>query len=389
MALSRQFRNFFFLATGTPGVRFLKYDKPTEQTFRQLFDSVGFLKEKDDTATTSTQGFTKLSSDTAAQNRDSTPGADFFALSVRPHQLPNCLVDPAFPLNALSITPVNQATGRTGGTGKDFIFKNTLTVTAPGPNNPIVVTQANPGENVSLTFNFANLGLLLGQVLVNNLDPTPSYLQQAISSLSPCRLDIAPDPTNDVLEFEVKDKIGEVTMYHGTNLQFTVDFPGNIGIGCWLGWVVCDGSSYPNSQSVMVATPDMRGKFPVGYDAITYPIIGANTDNLAQSGANSVALGVANLPPHVHEAGTLVTGLAGAHNHPVDLGFGIISLAGTGTNVAICDNASGCGAIATTDGDHVHAITGQTGDGSTTGLTGSAHENRPPFTVLVFVKYIG
>jgi hypothetical protein len=388
---NRFFRTFFFLSTGTPGVRFLKYDKPTELSFRQLFDSVGFLKEKDDTSTISTQGFTKLASDAVAQNRDSTPGSDFFALSVRPHQLPNCLVDPAFPLNALNITPLNQATGRIGGTGKDFIFRNTLTVTAPGPLNPIVVTQANPGENVSLTFNFANLGLQIGQVLVNALDPTPSYLEQAITSVNACRLLIAPNVTNDTLDFEVKDKVGEVTMYHQSNAQFGIDFPGGIGVGCWLGWVWCDGTSYLNSQAVLVATPDMKGFFPIGYDPAAYLVIGSHADNLALSGANAVALTPANLPPHIHEAGTLVTGIAGAHSHTTTNGFKIIGDGNAGVlfNAAVCDASGGCGILTNVTGDHTHPITGLTGDGSTQGLLSTAHENRPPFTILVFAKYIG
>ena len=55
----KHFRNWFFQATGTPGTRFLKNNKPTENVFRDFLASIGFFKEVSDTASTTQQGFVK------------------------------------------------------------------------------------------------------------------------------------------------------------------------------------------------------------------------------------------------------------------------------------------------------------------------------------------
>jgi hypothetical protein len=271
MALIRQFRNYFFLVTGNPGVRFRTGDKPTQATFNELFCSTGFIKEKDDTASTTSQGFVKIAQDAAAQTRNSTPDIDGFTKAILPHQLPNVFKNPSFPNTAISVVSVFQNTGRVGGFGLDFLIQNTLAVTsaAQSPANPIVVTQAAPGENVVLGFNFSALAALPGQVLVNVNDPAASYLDTAFSTSTPCRISFAAAVGNDTLEVNIKDKINEVTLYHGTNAEYALDFINGIGQGCWTGWVVCDGNVYQNSQSQNVQTPNMIGRIPVGFDTGT------------------------------------------------------------------------------------------------------------------------
>jgi len=284
---NRFFRNYFFLNTGSPGVRFRTGDRPTEATFRELFCSVGFLKEKDDTATATTQGFVKIAQDLFSQNRNSTVDLDGFTKAVVPHQLPNVYKNPATPNSAITVTTLVTAAGRTGGTGLDFLIQNTMAITAAvqTPANPIVVTQANPGENAVLSFDFNALAALPGQVLVNTSDPNPSYLDSAFSTATPCRISFAAATGNDTVEINIKDKIREVTMYYGTNSEYAVDFINGVGQGCWSGWVVCDGNVYQNSQNVNFQTPNMIDKIPVGFNTNTLsPTMGTNVNIQANTG---------------------------------------------------------------------------------------------------------
>jgi hypothetical protein len=158
MSLIRKLRSYFFQNTGTPGVRFRKYDKPTEQTFSELFESTGFIAEKSDTATGLAQGFTKLASDSSSNSLNSTPDVDGFAKVVQPHQLPSVVKNPLKPLTGVNVLKVVSGAGRTGGTGNEYQVENTMAIAAgPTPLNPIIVTQPNPGENVLLDFDFTNL----------------------------------------------------------------------------------------------------------------------------------------------------------------------------------------------------------------------------------------
>ena len=385
----RYLRNFFFLVTGNPGVRFRKYDKPTQSTFVQLFDSVGFIKEKDDTATTSAQGFTKLAIDSNAISRNSTVDADGFSKVVQPHQLPNVFKNPSFPNTAIDVISANNSTGRTGGTGKDFYIKNTLAVTSTSPE--LVVTQTNPGENVSLALNTALLGA--GKVYVNALDPTISYLEDAVESGNTCRLTIAPNGTNEKLKFTVKDKLLEMTIFAGNNAQFNTYFPGNQGLigSCWEGWVLANGGTYLDSSGSPVTVVDMSGYFAVGYQSPgNYIALQSHVDAASASGANSVSLTIPQLPAHDHTAGTLVNSASGAHTHNVTHQYDAATENGGGPGSTMngleCgQTGSTCNFVTDSAPTHTHTISGNTG---VTG-TGSAHENRPPFTIVAYVVYIG
>lgn len=67
--------------------RFLKGDLPSEDIFSKLFNSLTFKLNKNDRASSSSQGLVKKSSDTDTENRLANPNTDF-TLSVSPHQLP-------------------------------------------------------------------------------------------------------------------------------------------------------------------------------------------------------------------------------------------------------------------------------------------------------------
>ena len=103
MAL-KQFRNWFFQATGIPGTRFLKHNKPTENVMRDFLASIGFFKEVSDTASTTQQGFVKKSTNAQIVSRSASDG-DGFTLGVTPAQLPKVT------LNGSAITPTQDISG--------------------------------------------------------------------------------------------------------------------------------------------------------------------------------------------------------------------------------------------------------------------------------------
>ena len=100
----KQFRNWFFQATGTPGTRFLKNNKPTESVFRDFLESIGFIKEVNNTASDVQQGFVKKPTNAhiASRNAADTGG---FTLGVTPAQLPKVT------LNGAPVTPTQDSTG--------------------------------------------------------------------------------------------------------------------------------------------------------------------------------------------------------------------------------------------------------------------------------------
>ncbi len=146
-----------------------------------------------------------------------------------------------------------------------------------------------------------------------------------------------------------------------------------LGLGTYTGWALCNGNN---------GTIDLRGKFPVGYSDTD-----GDYDLGDTGGSKTVTLTKAQLPKHQHVLGNSTDNSSqttGNHTHTytnqpnqADVGSGGSSA--TRNNVDTSQTTGGTGA-------HVH--TGNTGDGTTDGLSGSAHENRPPFFTLLFIQKI-
>lgn len=145
------------------------------------------------------------------------------------------------------------------------------------------------------------------------------------------------------------------------------------------GWALCDGTN---------DTPDLRGRFIVGYQAGNpdYGTIG-NT-----GGASAVTLTTNQIPTHNHTASTVAdhthtgtTGGNGAHSHKLD---NLTNLVGGDRGLA-SGSKSGSSDTWNNPSNHTHTFT-TAGAGShthTIGNTGGgqSHENRPPYYVLAYI----
>lgn len=161
-------------------------------------------------------------------------------------------------------------------------------------------------------------------------------------------------------------------------------------------WVLCNGSQAPPGSLLytqLVAqgnpfgngtakVPDLRDRFVVGAGP-TYVVS-------AVGGSNTVTLTKAQIPKHTHKLDNGTDGAVmggGAHSHTVTVKTITIE-DGNGEKVvndpSDTENEQNQNYIAASSGsDHSH--TGNTGDGTTDGVLGQAHENRPPFYALCYI----
>jgi hypothetical protein len=170
---------------------------------------------------------------------------------------------------------------------------------------------------------------------------------------------------------------GVIAMWHG--LKTTIP----------AGWVLCDGTN---------STPDLTGKFVLGYDSITYPTVGAvggyadgqilTHTHIATSTPNITGLSTSSVThthttdpqssDHTHQYTQIVpgTGIAGGS------GFSAVT-ANTGTmSTGHFHNIAAGGA-------HVHDITGSmtvaTTNATPVGAVAITGRNMPPYVVLCYI----
>lgn len=159
------------------------------------------------------------------------------------------------------------------------------------------------------------------------------------------------------------------------------------------GYALCNGQSYTGSDGAVRPTPDLRGRFIVGYDP-------GDTDYNAlekTGGEKKHTLSVDELPSHSHTTSSSgshshsgTTDTRGSHRHDFWANFG----SGIGGTHALAQvgNTSwgnrGSDYIASS-GDHSHPFTTNSTGSHTHTISntggGQAHENRPPYFVLAFI----
>ncbi len=136
------------------------------------------------------------------------------------------------------------------------------------------------------------------------------------------------------------------------------------------GWQLCDGSSYTDKDSNLQNTPDLRGRFIVGYD-------GGDPDYDATGkvgGDKEVLLLLEHMPSHSHE----VEDLGHTHSVNVDVAQGkqVGKNSGNGEKAAQPFNQN----IPSSRSKAVISEKTKGGD--------QHHENRPPYYVLAFIMRV-
>lgn len=391
--MARFLKSYFFVDT-VDNSRFREGDEPTEQEFRNLFDSVAFIREKNDTAKLNEQGLAKCTEDLNAELRDSSEGPDQMKRFIQAHQLPNVLTDMG---SGIGITILDQVTGRTGGAGRDFKISNLQRLTGTLPITIVGTTNSTTGiVTYAISLDPTALSTLeTGKVKVTENDTTADYLLFSLESLNPnIALTSLSPGGNERVGINWVERVGEVKMFAGNAATVFAGSYNNTPGHVWRGWALCDGGTY-NS----ILTPDMRGYVPIGYnpDVTTnpkYSTILGHADDTVVSGTNTHILTRAQLPKHVHMLTTGVDNASqsdpGNHTHSYNNWPNQANIGATGTSAT--DNSLETAQNTGSAGAHTH--TGNTGDGTSDpgslgGLNGAAHENRQPFTVLAFVVYVG
>jgi microcystin-dependent protein len=139
------------------------------------------------------------------------------------------------------------------------------------------------------------------------------------------------------------------------------------------GWEICDGSN---------GTPDLRGRFIVGYDAgsSTSPVIAPNdgvTKNYRAIGNTGGEIGhvliINEMPSHNHTGTTGNDAPDHSHNSYAAYNTGFIGKGGNSATHSDNQTITSSGA----SNKHQHTIPAQGGN--------LAHENRPPYYVLAFI----
>jgi microcystin-dependent protein len=377
MSLTRYFRNYFKQTVPSKD-RFRTGDDPSQTNFDKLFDSVGMIKDPDDKATNSEQGFTRTATDAEAIGRAVT-AADDLAMSVTPHQIPSYESSDS----TIGITESTLSLGG-GKSRKKIDITNLMTVTEDNPGTqPVIVTQSAAGKNVVIGWD-DDLLPTKGKVMPDSTED-PQYLIDALESRDGS-IDIALSPPavtspNKKVNLQIV-KFGmtkQITMWYGTAAEMATQFPGGYcTTGEWTGWAIADGGTY-NS----VVTPDLRALFPVGYDATDYPNIGTvnyKKDSASVQGQKEVTLTAAQsgVPAHTHT----ITDPGHTHsysNYPPQANDTYAPT--TPDNLSLNDTPT-----AATSGSNT---TGISVNNSVAAAASTAHENRPPFFTVLFLMYVG
>ncbi|MFT5667679.1 MAG: microcystin-dependent protein [Vicingaceae bacterium] len=133
------------------------------------------------------------------------------------------------------------------------------------------------------------------------------------------------------------------------------------------GWALCNGSG---------GTPDLRGRFVVGYD----PALSAYNQIGDAGGAGFVQITTANMPSHTHGSGTLVNSPENRHRHSTAItsGEGI----GTQGRLSSVDSRHGTSTKYSSYANaHTHSISGSTASAGSGGYL----ENRPPYYTVAYI----
>ena len=148
------------------------------------------------------------------------------------------------------------------------------------------------------------------------------------------------------------------------------------------GWGLCNGGTYTKTDGTgTILTPDLRGRFIVGYN----PSDGDYNDPtppIADTGGEKFhTLSISEMPSHTH---TGVTDTSGAHTHNGNFRYTADNDDNDHAHLAIGNNVKGfdghgAATIYSDGSEHEHPFTTDSRGG------GSPHENRPPYYTLAYI----
>lgn len=390
MSLTRRLRNYFFGPDGESYKKFSTGNKPDKRMFMYLFDSIGFLKESDDTATTTMQGYCKLITDAKAYELDSTKDIDNYSLVVQPHQLPSVSSG-----NHISIT--KSQVSRTNGIGTNYEVSLDLFLFS---NNDILSINEEE-DTIIFDINTENLNSTIDDQI--NSNETISQLEEDV----------------ELLQTNVNGKLGEIKMYSYSNKSLgDTDFSFDTnGIGRkdteWEGWIILRNQSVSSlltagADSSLLSRfigyngyiVDTRTKYPIGIGSESLLSKGFNNLSLLPNqsiGKNSYTLTQEDIPlkNHYHELTNdnfeidiTINDIGSGHIHTISAEH-----SETGVGVATSDTASGT--LSTTkSGEHSHTVNDQLSEDKhrteyKEDDTANTIDNKPLSFVVCYCAYVG
>ena len=366
----RENRSYFF-QTGASD-RFNATDIPTEDTFRKLLNSSGFISELEDRAQEGSQGFVRVVSDFNAKSL------------IEPDQ--NWMYVP----RVHQITSVSQ-TQQTIGTLTDFLVLATkLSVVTTRSDYQVSLS---PSFISYLTTEFATVSgaANAAQSTANSAQATANSAQatanaaQATANVASADATAAQSTANQAtVDAAAAQSTADTAITNAFNAQATANSNTTaIADGSFIGemkfygsatpptakWLLCDGAAisrttYAGLFSLVGTTygigdgsttfniPDAGTRALMGYKAATSGFLNGNT-----GGANSFTLTADQLPAHVHTLGSTVADINGA------VGASTVNVAG---------------------GDD-GAVQGSIGNGTNTGnniSAGDPVDNRPNYIAI-------
>jgi microcystin-dependent protein len=251
----------------------------------------------------------------------------------------------------------------------------------------------------SQIFDAVNAALCSLQSDVANIQSDITDIQSDITDIQTDITDIQTDVTNIQSDITTIETNITESMPLGSMIMFATATPPSSK------WLMCQGQAlstavYPDlfaligysfgGIGISFNLPDLRNKFVAGYNSSgpsEYQTIGQG------GGQDSVALLKPEIPKHQHTIGNSDGGSIsdpGDHNHRGGESFNTILEGGSlqpGDQSWDLDeggvagpNLYRTGLVPYADGAHTH--TGETGDGTSDGLSGVPHENRPAFVVF-------
>lgn len=346
-----EFREYFFDPAFIDRLR--DRNIPTETTFRQMLDSVPFIKETDDRAQLARAGLAKTSRDTYVNQRINTDVSGTsplgFTTFVRPSQIPEVRARNSN-VTVYKVKRNTTDTGQTdGGTG---IEDYEIDFTNPPVQDLNDLDLPNDVTAKSVT------GAAPSYTAVDTLYPSGTDMQTFVNGL------VANVNTHAIKLKELADlyaaqasalDIGDIVFTAAPPSTWGASFleanGGEVLISAYPALYARYGNAYGAAASLHFKLPDYTNTFFKGAATVSGPAVGTG-------GSNNATINIAetNLPAHKHGV-NLSTSNAGSHSHTIQLtedantdGTPAKGTLGGPTGTGYTDNAP----------DHFHTVIGDT-----------------------------